>query len=318
MKRWLLALVPALWLAGCGDTSSSTGLGWLHAAWHAEQTVAWRGELHLAAAGTSATVEVEADGHGRQSRLHLDGPCRGLQVISAGADEWRRQAGGPWTHRTLPAEAGLSGAERELQRIAANYRLTVTRTVDREVGPCVRLDLSPRHSGNPSRRFWLDATTGQVLRSEQRNHRGKLIAQTQLGQRDLTARPTIVPPPASTELHEYPLADLVPSAEPMPLPAWLPPGYRLSATYARTARSGRQRPVATFSDGLNVITLFDRGFGRGRQWRGAGRRGGGQGQCLAQSGDQANVVTLTQPDREWVAIGDLPERQLRRVVKSIP
>ena len=69
MKRWLLALVPALWLAGCGDTSSSTGLGWLHAAWHAEQTVAWRGELHLAAAGTSATVEVEADGHGRQSRL---------------------------------------------------------------------------------------------------------------------------------------------------------------------------------------------------------------------------------------------------------
>ena len=313
MKRWLLALLPALWLAGCGGGSSSTGPGWLHAAWHAEQSVAWRGELHLAAAGTVATVQVEADGEGRQRRTHLDGPCRGLQVITYGADEWRRQGDGPWSHRALPAEAGLAGAERDLQRIAANYRLTVRRTSDPTNGACVRLDLSPRRSGNPSRRFWLDAATGQVLRSEQRNHRGKLIAQTQVGQRDLTARPTIVPPAASAELHAYPLADLVPTAEPMPLPSWLPAGYRLAATYARTARSGRQRPVATFSDGLNVVTLFDRGFGRGRQGR-----GGGQGQCLAQSGDQANVVTLARPEREWVVIGDLPEGQLRRVVKSIP
>ncbi|MBI5832991.1 MAG: hypothetical protein HZB16_11905 [Armatimonadetes bacterium] len=322
MKRLLLALLATLWLAGCGGGSSLSGLGWLRAAARAERTVAWRGQLHLSAAGALASVAVEADGRGRQRRVHLDGPCRALEVIAAGQAEWRRQGQGAWTSRALPAAPGLDLDERDLTRIAANYLIVLAKAEPVAGRRCVRLDLRPRHRGNLARRLWLDAENGLILRSEQRNHRGVLLATTQVGELDLAARPTIDLPRSSQPVHEYPLADLTALTdarqmaellgEAMPLPTWLPAGYTLHGYFARTARSGRLRPVATFSDGLNVVTLFDRGMGRGRQFR-----GGNDGPCLMQSGEQANVATVSRPDREWVVIGDLPERQLRRLATSI-
>jgi len=115
-----------------------------------------------------------------------------------------------------------------------------------------------RPGGGLAARFWLDAATRLPLRREIFAGDARMISEDsftrlQLGSNALGAMPAPAAAPWSAQLDGARLATL--RAEGWPLPAQLPGNLVLFAATERSASSG---PVvnASYSDGLNVVSLF--------------------------------------------------------------
>ena len=77
------------------------------------------------------------------------------------------------------------------------------------------------------------------------------------------------------------------TGHPVLLPQKLPPGYELTGYSVRYCRQGVYLPVLHYSDGLNLLTVFEnrpqeRGRGRGRGRFARRRHGGRRARCRAR------------------------------------
>ncbi len=321
----------ALVLVACTDAptettvSAESGRDLLVRAVQAEQRLAWQGQQSVALSRGDgverAQVSMTADGTGRRRRQHLSGPQEGLEVITTRERAYQRRARQGWTERTTPGGAALDTDPASLDRLLGNYPPQVYSAEPIAGRAAVRVDLA-RPAEPPRRRLWLDRDSGLILRDQQFNQRGELLAETTVTDLQVGAQPPINLPFAATPAAGGPLADLVhfESAQALAdhcrwsveVPAYLPPGYWVEGFYARESRAGRCRPVVVLTDGLVPVTIFDRGL------RGQRRGGPGRGTCEIRTGASANMATLAGAEREWVVLGDLPGPSLQLIAESLP
>jgi len=298
------------------------------------QRVAHTGRLRVAIYRTKSQavvsdVQVEADGQGRERREYLTGPARGLIVLTDGQQQWRREPGTTdWVVLPLTGEAA-SLPPKELDRLFRNYQVErlKTETVAGRSAQVVRA--TPRHPGNPSKVFWIDARTFLPLRIDHFNSEGQLHTRSQYLAISLKPPSAArLKPPPSDQVVQRPLAaGLHPRASAAEVeratgqqvrwPQEVPPGYELSGYYVRYCRQGIYLPVLRYSDGLNQITVFEnrpQGQGRGRGWR---WRRGQQAQCQFQETPQQKVIRVLGREHSYLVIGDHNRRALQRMAESI-
>ncbi|MCC7492192.1 MAG: hypothetical protein IT204_07610 [Fimbriimonadaceae bacterium] len=306
-------------------------LALLRLALTAETKVARRGtqtvQVQPANTLVSSSVDFACDGQGHSRREHRTGPSAGLVVLSAAPWEYRRQgSSGSWFRQPLTA-----GALNDLtlaSRIATNYTLSSAAGPTLAGRPTTRLNLTPKRSGNPRRRLWLDRASGLVLQSETDNRDGQFIARTRyeaITFGPVDAAQVRLPADAAVDRSTPPTAlvryDSVAAAEArlghrIDLPSTPPAGYKLAEVYLRACRQGGWTPVTTWSDGVNRLTLMatsGRGQSRGRGWRWGQRR-----QCEVQPSRLQLVVRLAHGPGEAVLVGDLARAQLETMLRSLP
>jgi hypothetical protein len=107
-----------------------------------------------------------------------------------------------------------------------------------------------------------------------------------------------------------------------PRPTSLPAGYTLRDCFLRACQSGVWRPVLTYSDGLNTLTVMETGGGAGRGGGGRGRgRGwrwrGGRRQCRIQPSRLQVVARVELGGNEYLVIGDHDEDGLATMATSL-
>lgn len=295
--------------------------------------IAYTGRLQVTvyqAAGqaTTSEVQVEADGRGRERREYISGPAQGLVVFTDGTREWRREPGtSTWTVWPRLLETGAQRQER-LERLFRNYQVAFLgrETVAGRAAQGVRV--TPRHPGNPSKVFWIDVRTFLPLRIDQFNCEGQLHTRSRYLQVVWKPpSPSRLKPPAGPRVQGPLEASLVPchsraeleqkTGQPAPVPREVPPGYDLTGYFVRSCRQGGFLPVLRYSDGLNLLTIFENrpgGRGEGRGWR---WRWGRQRDCYFQETLQQKVVHLRSRQRSFLVIGDHDRKALQRLAESI-
>lgn len=323
MIRSLLALLLAAGVAGADD------LALLRRAVEADAARPRIGrqsiEVYPTEAAVRSEVEVAFDGAGHARREHRSGPSAGLVVISEGRYEWLRGPGATAWVRTISSRAGdVDLRAGQLDRLASNYTISISRGGEVAGRATQRLDLTPRREGNPSRRLWVDAATGLTLRCEIRNRAGELVQRWSYASlRYASPDPATVRLPADAERYTGAapgsLEQVASQAElerrlghPVLRPRSLPAGYVASGWFVRACREGGFTPVTTFSDGLNAVTLMEtrgRGRGRGRRWRG--------GRCQIQPSRLQVVVRVGVDGHEAVIVGDHAPAGLEAMARSL-
>jgi len=334
--RAVFGLAIGLWAGGGGLRGAALSpQEFLRRAEVASPRVAYTGRLQVAvyqAPGRAVTseVQVEADGQGRERREYRSGPAQGLVVLTDGTREWRREPGATaWTVQTRLPESEAERRQR-LEQLFRNYQVSFLRREPVAGRTTQAVQVTPRHPGNPSRIFWIDVRTFLPLRIDQFNCEGQLHTRSQylqvVWQPPLPAR--LQPPPASSVVPGPPSASLLPcrsraemeraTGRPAPIPHQVPPGYALTGYFMRPCRQGGYLPVLRYSDGLNLLTVFEnrppaRGWGRGWRWR-----WGQQRECSIQETLQQKVIRLRNRQRSFLVIGDHDRQALQRLAESIP
>jgi negative regulator of sigma E activity len=339
MKSWRKALGLAMglwWGSALPLAAALTPPEMLRRAGIEGQRVAHTGRLQVTvyqANGTALTseVRVEADGQGRERREYLSGPARGLVVLTDGKQEWRREPGAAtWMALPLTLETA-SMRQQRLDRLFRNYQVERVKT-EAVVGRTAQvLRVTPRYPGNPSRTFWIDAQTFLPLRTDQFNCDGRLHTNSRYTQLNLKPpeAPRLRPPPPAQVVQGPLSVSLRPrrsaaeveqaTGHTVHLPKEVPPGYELTGYYVRYCRQGVYLPVLRYSDGLNLLTVFEnrpqaQGRGRGRGWR---WRRGQDWECQFQETLQQKVVRVLGREHSYLLIGDHDRRALQRMAESI-
>ncbi len=122
----------------------------------------------------------------------------------------------------------------------------------------------------------------------------------------------------------------------VPMPGYVPPGYRPVTYGVMTTGRGFRTPAVRYSDGLASFSIFVRGAamggGPGARRRGWGGPGGGGGPRRRQGPggppqasafqvveDRQQVVIYCSGSRNsYVVVGDLAASELTKVARSLP
>ncbi|MCC6731099.1 MAG: hypothetical protein IT208_17370 [Chthonomonadales bacterium] len=286
-----------------------------------------------------SVVHFHSDGKGRVRREYRSGPAEGVVLLEAGRAVWQYAPGVGWSR--LPDTAAANAAAAAAMTLA-NYNVTVAspaKLLGLRVYP---VRIAARRAFDPSRRLWLDPTTGVLLRDELYAPDGRLRSSTTVTairfgpQSEAEFRP----PSNAAETESFGPGSFRPAASraameratgwTAPAPGHVPAGYRPVLYGIMTAGSGRQLPAVRYSNGIGAFTIFRRGAGPGGgMGRGAGRgmgrgRGGGRGMggpspgAHGLRGDvQRAVVEARGREGNYLLIGDIAEDELRRVAASL-
>lgn len=329
-------LAIGLWIGGGGWAGAALSpQEFLRRAEMDGARMAYMGRLQVTvyrAPGQAVTseVKVEADGRGRERREHLRGPAQGLVVLTDGSREWRREPGATiWTVQPRLAESEAA-RQRRLEQLFRNYQMAFLRREPVAGRTAQGVQITPRYPGNPSRIVWIDVRTFLPLGLDQFNCEGQLHTRSRYLQIAWQPPPParLKPPPAGSVAPSPPSASLRPlgsraevervTGQPAPIPRQVPPGYELTGYFVRSCRQGGFLPVLRYSDGLNLLTVFEnrqrgRGWGRGWRWR-----WGWQRECSFQETLQQKIIRLRSRQRSFLIIGDHDRRSLQRMAESIP
>lgn len=276
------------------------------------------------ASGSAASeVAVFGDGKGSVRREYRTGAARGVVILQTPRGAWER-AGGAWA--SLPAPFPVRPAQ-AAARVVRNYRVTVlpaARLLGRSVVP---LRIDARHAFNPSRRIWLDASTGLVLKDEMYGPDGRLRSRTVFTRLLLRRQPAsaFVPPKAAVSEAYGPGSFVADAGEreveritgrAFLAPRYVPAGYVVEMVGHMRTRRG-YTPAVRYSDGLSAFSVFQRGgpgmgggMGRGRM--------GMMSACVSRSDNQQAVLMTQTVKARYLLVGDLAEAELRKVADSLP
>lgn len=328
MRTLWRALAVLLWAAAVRADDLALLRGALEADARRPRSATLRLEVYASDQPVTSTIRLAADGQGRARREHLDGPSAGLVVVTEPDCEWRKEPGSDIWQRSLSIGGGETGiAGGDAARIAANYRLSSADGGSFAGRRVIRLELTPKHPGNPRRTLWIDASTRLPLGSATYNRDGQIVARM-----TVTSVGYAPPEPAAVRLPAdarkatgVPIGGLVRVADGAELArrlgrSWLratrlPEGYRLCGYYLRACREGGWTPVTTYCDGLNTITVSETS-GRGRHGHGYGR-GRGRAQCVVQSSRLQVVVRRTIGDTDVLVVGDHRREGLEALAMSL-
>jgi hypothetical protein len=291
----------------------------------------------------SAEVDIRGDGKGRLRREYRTGAAAGVVTLQAGGSVWQRVGKGVWNRLPRAVESPAAAASSVLK----NYNVRIQPEEKLLGRAAVPIRIEPRQKFNPSRRLWLDARAGILLKDQLFAPDGRMRSSTEFTALTLRPQaPSLFQPPSRAEESElFGPASFSPrksaeevqreSGRPVLLPAHIPPGYRIVLYGVMTTGSGRKMPAVRYSDGLAAFTVFQRGMGgpgpgggmgrgfgpgpgrgRGRGMRGGGGPGGGR--CIVQSSVQQAVVQYRSDRANYLLVGDLTADELERIAQSLP
>lgn len=300
--------------------------------------------VYTEAGPIASSVLVRGDGKGATLREYTSGTARGAAVLQTRGGAWTRSAPGVWTR--LPGGPSPATAARAAQ-VMKHYRVAAGTPVRIAGRPAVPLSITARQPWNPSRRVWLDTTSGLALKEETLAPGGRMRSSSVFTSVGYAPQPAALfaPPSSVRPAMGYGPATFEPmpsreaaekrTGRPAPVPAHVPAGYAVETYGVTVTRRGDSMPAVRYSDGLSAFTIFrrhaifgqGRGGGRGgpgfRGGRGGGSAGrgpfGGAGRVhQAQSTLQQSVVSLDTAGASWLLVGDLAESELRKVADSLP
>ncbi len=288
----------------------------------------------------SSQVTVSADGRGAVRRVFESGPAEGVILLQTGGTTYQRSRDG--AYQALPAvEAGDPAAI--ARQIVANYRVSFGGYAQMLSRKAVLIKVAARYPYNPSRTLLIDHATGLILRDELFAPNGKRRSLSEFISVRFVPQPasSFAPPagaaptstaygPASFSSRSSAKAVESETGRPVPTPAHVPPGFRVTTFGVMTTGSGWKTPAVRYGDGLASFTIFVRGSRPGLGGpRGRGRgpgphrfgRGGGSdsvGDFTSEEDVQRSVITHTTRSAVYIAIGDIAASELARVVRSLP
>jgi outer membrane lipoprotein-sorting protein len=222
-------------------------------------------------------------------------------------------------------EAGKQAEQqREKQRLALleqNYRAIFTGAEKIAGRLAYRVELRPRHPGNPWKRLWIDRRSGVILASEDydgqsRRTRASRVEQIEFRREPFNAvRPSpslihFARPEPATETEVRPREKISQAVGFKVLqPTYLPPGYRWEASYLYGCQCGCGVPAARlqYVDGLNTISVLQ-----------CGHRCQHESDCGFRPLPQGSAVRVIAGDNTVVVTGELDRRELVKIAKSLP
>lgn len=304
--------------------------------------VAYHGVQRTKVVTESGTIEadvaVRCNGKGATRREYCQGCAAGCCSLQVGWRTWQRMAGA-WTVLPPPAERNPDEAARWILR---NY--TVTDTAGGMIAgrQTRKITAQPRYSFCPARVWWLDVSSGTVLRDDLRSPEGQLRSSSayilwHAGPQSPALFAVPATSSASAAYGPSTLHKLAGAADALritgiqaPAPKHVPAGFRATMWGYMDTRNGRKMPAVHYSDGLAAFTIFRRGPGAGGMGRhgngmgpggGRGWRGGaGQASSVIRSSStrQNATVELARPGAGYLLVGDIAESELRKVAESLP
>jgi hypothetical protein len=259
--------------------------------------------------------------------VRLD-PRHAMVVVGASNSAGAREAAAPdRTERAgdrAPEEQASTETAREKQRLALleqNYRAVFT-GAERIAGRVAdRVELRPRHPGNPWKRLWIDRLSSIILASEDydgqsRRTRASRVEQVQFRREPSNAlRPSealvhIARPEPATEAEVHPREKISQSVGfKVLLPTYVPPGYQWEASFVYACQCGCKLPSARlqYVDGLNSISVLE-----------CGHRCQHESECGFRSLPQGAAVRVIAGDNTVVVTGEIDRRELIKIARSIP
>lgn len=204
--------------------------------------------------------------------------------------------------------------ERLVGLLGSRYDLSVT-TTGRCAGRLSDLVEARRRAGSGAGvvagRFWVDRTTGMVLRRDVLAASGSVVRRTAFVHLDSAAAPTVVPAaqalrPTGRRVTAVELAGMRTAA-----PAELPEGMQLFE-----ARMHDRVLQLTYSDGLSSLSLFVQPGAVPPSVRGAMQRRGGY-DVLSVAPDREQLV-WAGGGRTWTLVSDAPAGAVDAAVAALP
>lgn len=310
----------------------------------AQQTRVWTDTGSM-----TTDVRVWGNGKGALRSEYRSGAAKGAVILRVGERSWSRTSTGVWTALPTRSEAA------QAKLILANYRVSLGAAGTLAGRSAMPLNIAAKHSFNPSRKMWVDTSTGLILRDDLFAPDGKPRSSTRFV--SVTYKPQAVSlfqPPARVT----PAPAMGPnslraaasaseaqklSGRPTPKPAYVPPGYRAVSYGLVKSRRNTWMPSVRYEDGLSAFTVFERnqggpggGYGGGQGGRGGGP-GGGRGRGGGPRGNgggagfgpptatgrttstdrQQAVVNIGRPSGAYLLVGDISLAELIKVAESL-
>ncbi len=209
----------------------------------------------------------------------------------------------------------------DLAMVLANCRASIKARAIVAGRPSTEVYLDPKGGGG-SRTFWIDDVTGVILRSEEKNAENDLVSATVF--HSITYNKTASPeqflpmPPSQTPVKWVAESDFAQQMKDpatvsreigMPLvePTYLPSGYRREGYYVYDCPGCHSKAALTrYVDGINSLTLIQ------------------TSKACEQHMDKrpldfgmGKAVSLQRGESNFWALGELPRRELERVVNSL-
>ena len=193
------------------------------------------------------------------------------------------------------------------------------------------LKIVPEYNGNLSQKIWLDKEYFTPLKTELYNSSGKLISCTEFTEINYNVsvensmfdisneKIQIINSNNETRIAKNKLENIV--GFKLVRPSYVPGGYQLEGLYLSYCRNGFPQAHLRYFDGLNNISLFEKGF-QGNQLKCPNRKKMGKGGKHLQNfqikkGQFENIVSLTSNDIMFVFIGAIDENELKKMAESI-
>ncbi len=208
---------------------------------------------------------------------------------------------------------------RHVQLLAASYDLGLAGT-GHCTGRTTDVVEARRDDGQVAGRFWLDQSTGLLLRREVYDGDGRRLRSSAFVDLEL-------PPPGrarSAALVVAPSGDAVAAAAVdlrdagWHVPDGLPQSFRLYETRLSTTRSTRQVLHLAYSDGLSTTSLFAQPGRLGSTPPQGFRAGTVGGRPVWRSDEAPERVVWSGGGHVWTLVSDAPEGTVRAAVRALP
>jgi len=211
-----------------------------------------------------------------------------------------------------------------LNLVFASYNITQLPDEDIAGRETYVLSLTPKYSGNPGLKIWIDKKTFLVLKQERYNSEGKLVVSSAFTEIHFGKR--ISPEelngmPKSLEKRELPSRRIIYNLQklreeikfPLSFPGYLPAGYNFQE--AILLNDGR-RVALTYTNGLGTIVFFQSPAVnikiRGHREIFFKKKLG-----QLQSSIGAKTLVWTGEKKTFVLIADISEEELAKIAESI-
>lgn len=192
----------------------------------------------------------------------------------------------------------------------------------------VVVQLVSRSDNRPSKKLWIDRTTAAILKSIDYSSRGD-----ELGGMEITSidfKPKIGPQELTPKLtHSAKKLEICRSANLAELrktlgfevkePQYVPKGFQFEGRHLFTSQCACNRKSAqlTYTDGLNIISVFEIPTKTSCAMGCCGSRDAKPGACKMQGCEMAGSGRIMRKDKMVVVVGDLLPDEIRKIAESV-
>lgn len=221
--------------------------------------------------------------------------------------------------------------EETLKLVARNYNVNLVGEGQAAGRSAYVIQLSSKYLGRRGQRLWVDRSTHVILRSEKYRSDGSLATVSYFSgitfPKTLDPRLFVASVPPGLTVYEQTGTDSCVSPDRLDeitgfapyVPALLPAGFRFAGAGITSSRAPEDTVHLRFTDGLDVISLFEARAEPGMRYtvRGASEIPLGRGTGFLF--DACDTLVLSWSDRGiyFTLVGDLPVDVMRAIAESV-